>query len=56
MHGLLPEAELRAKADALAEETGNSVTYQTANLMDAAEIRCVARCGSRGAPELGPLV
>ncbi|KAL6785977.1 HBD1 [Auxenochlorella protothecoides x Auxenochlorella symbiontica] len=39
MHGLLPEAELRAKADALAEETGNSVTYQTANLMDAAEIR-----------------
>lgn len=39
MHGLLPPDELRAKAEGLANDTGNEVTTNSANLMDPAEIR-----------------
>lgn len=41
MHGLIPEEELRKKTNSLSEETGNEVSYHSADLMKPQEIRCV---------------
>lgn len=39
MHGLIPEEELKQKTGDLSNETGNDVTYHSANLMKPEEIR-----------------
>ncbi|KAK2079487.1 hypothetical protein QBZ16_001881 [Prototheca wickerhamii] len=39
MHGLIPEEELRKKTNILSEETGNEVSYHSADLMKPQEIR-----------------
>lgn len=43
MHGLVPEAELRDKAGAVASEFGSRVTYSSANLLKPQEIRDMVR-------------